>query len=192
MSEFEKYTDDALITLCLEQDAEAWETLVRRYQRLIASITQRYGLDDDDAADVLQSVFFKLFQQLPDLSRESKLSNWVITVTVRLCWKLRRNQSENDETDGQIPHDKADLADHTQLAQDESLLLLERQHLLRRTVAAMPTPCNTLLTELFYREDPLPYAEISRQLSIPIASIGPTRARCLSKLRAELKKNKFF
>lgn len=191
MVEIEKRTDDALIALCLEQDAEAWETLVRRYQRLIATITNRFGFAADDAADVLQSVFFQLFQQLPELHRKQKLSNWIITVTVRECWKLRRKR-KNDNLESHSPNFATDPTDDKGTLPEEALLMLERQHLLRLAVASLSSPCNVLLTELFYREDPLPYAEISRQLGIPTASIGPTRARCLSKLRTELKKNGFF
>jgi RNA polymerase sigma factor (sigma-70 family) len=191
MIETEKRTDDALIVLCLEQDAEAWEALVRRYQRLIGSITHKYGLAPDDAADVLQFVFFQLFKQLPDLHKKQKLSNWIITVTVRECWKMRRKLASDTLAD-HPPDMGAEPADVNGVAQDEALFLLERQHLLRQAVASLSSPCNTLLTELFYREIPLPYAEISQQLSIPIASIGPTRARCLSKLKAALKKNGFF
>jgi DNA-directed RNA polymerase specialized sigma24 family protein len=72
------------------------------------------------------------------------------------------------------------------------LLSLERQHLVRQAIALLPGQCRRLLEQLFYRDLPTPYTEISRQLGMPVASIGPTRARCLNKLKASLKKIGFF
>jgi DNA-directed RNA polymerase specialized sigma24 family protein len=71
---------------------------------------------------------------------------------------------------------------------EEEVLALERQHLIRRAVAALGRPCRELLTQLFYRDEPPAYAEISRDLGMPVSSIGPTRGRCLAKLKAALKK----
>src|SRR5215469_2348102 len=90
MSERAGLSDAELIVRCLGKDPSAWETLIRRYQRLIASITTKFKLSPEDAADVFQLVSIDLFTQLPAFNRESKLSSWFITVTVRECWKLRR------------------------------------------------------------------------------------------------------
>lgn len=192
MVDKDKLADDMLIALCLEQDAEAWEILVRRYQRLISSVTQKYKLSHEDAADVLQAVFFTLFQQLSVLRQQEKIGSWILTVTARECWKLAQRPVPDASLDDEELQEPIDPPDENQLAQDDSLWMIERQHLLRQTVASMAKPCNTLLTELFFRDNPLPYAELSRELGLPIPSIGPTRARCLDKLKAELKKNGFF
>src|ERR1051325_7981672 len=90
MWDLQSLPDAELISLCLKKDAGAWEALIRRYQRLIASITAKFKLQADDAADVFQSVSIILFKQLGSFNRESKLSSWFITVTVRECWKLRQ------------------------------------------------------------------------------------------------------
>src|SRR5262249_41501089 len=90
MSESAELSDAELISRCLDKDADAWEILIRRYQRLIASITAKFKLPREDAADVFQLVSIGLFKQLPAFNPESKLSSWFITVTVRECWKLRQ------------------------------------------------------------------------------------------------------
>ncbi|MCI0336983.1 MAG: hypothetical protein L0226_05370, partial [Acidobacteria bacterium] len=73
MTEYVSLPDADLIARCLDQDADAWETLLRRYQRLITSITYKFGLSSDDASDIFQSVFMTLFQQLPSLRKQDKL-----------------------------------------------------------------------------------------------------------------------
>ena len=184
--------DAALIARCLEQDAEAWEILIRRYQRLIASITFKYALPPDDAADVLQSVFMTLFQQLPTLRKQDKLSSWIITVTVRECQKIRKRVLALDSLDDPEQDSLLELSDAAQLKQDEVLLTLEKQQLIRQALTQISEQCRKLLNALFYRDDPIPYAELSQQLGIPVASIGPTRSRCLTKLKLNLKKIGFF
>lgn len=188
----DKPGDAELIAKCLEQDAEAWETLIRRYQRLIASITYKYGLSSDDASDTLQSVFMTLFQQMPALRNQAKLSSWIITVTVRECYKIRRRQVLTDSLDDPEQTSLRELAEAAQNTQDEELVKLEKQHFIRQAIKHLSEQCQRLLSALFYRDDPIPYADISRQLGIPVASIGPTRSRCLGKLKLTLKKSGFF
>jgi RNA polymerase sigma factor (sigma-70 family) len=65
---------------------------------------------------------------------------------------------------------------------DDALLRVERQAALREALAQLPVPCQQLIT-LLAEDPPLPYAEISARLGVPVGSIGPTRSRCLAKLR---------
>lgn len=184
--------DAELIAKCLEKDAEAWEVLVRRYQRLIASITYKFRLSSDDAADVLQAVCLILFQQMAGLKKDVKLSSWLITVTVRECWKLRERSKQVDFLADEDLERAAEIPSQEHLLRDEEIAQLEQQHLIRRQLEVLTGQCRGLLEHLFYREPPTAYAEISRQLGMPVASIGPTRARCLEKLKDALKKNGIF
>jgi RNA polymerase sigma factor (sigma-70 family) len=188
MLDYVKLSDIDLIARCLENDAGAWESLVRRYQRLIASITIKYGLTSDDSADVLQSVCLALLQQLPNLRNQEKLSSWLITVTVRECWKLRQRGSRSTFLDEEQWERVAETPDQAQQLIEGQLLTIERQRLIRRSVELLPPQCRQLIEYLFYAPSPITYAEISRHLNIPVASIGPTRGRCLAKLKENLKK----
>jgi RNA polymerase sigma factor (sigma-70 family) len=192
MAANDKLGDADLIARCLERDAEAWEILIRRYQRLIASITFKFGLPSEDASDVLQSVFMALFQQMSILRKQEKLSSWIITVTVRECYKVRRRQVSTHSLDDPEQDSVLEVADTAHGTPDEALLVLERQHFLRQALTQLSEQCRDLLTALFYRDDPAPYADISQKLGIPVASIGPTRSRCLAKLKLTLKKTGFF
>jgi len=79
-------------------------------------------------------------------------------------------------------HEADALADDA-LLPDELILRLEAQNKVRTALATLDERCRRLLTLLFYRPDPAPYAEIAATLGIPEGSIGPFRARCLRKLR---------
>jgi len=187
MSEFAGLSDAELISRCLNKDAEAWETLIRRYQRLIASITAKFRLSRDDAADVFQLVSIVLFKQLPALKRDSKLSSWFITVTVRECWKLRRKSGRNTPIEDSVWSEVADSADPDAATSEEQVLMLERQQLVRTAVERLSEQCQLLLRKLFY-SDVMSYAELSNEIRMPVASIGPTRGRCLARLKLELAK----
>ncbi|MFN7943959.1 MAG: sigma-70 family RNA polymerase sigma factor [Blastocatellia bacterium] len=186
MPDKSQFPDAELITKCLENDAEAWETLVRRYQRLISSIAFRFGLTADDAADIFQSVCLIMLQQLPVLRQQAKLSSWLITITVRECWKFREKRGRTDSLDEREDENLPEPADETQPPAEAVLLLIEQQHLVRRAVEQLSPQCRALIEHLFYSDQPLPYAELSRQLGMPVASIGPTRGRCLTRLKEAL------
>lgn len=192
MADYSRLSDSELLTRCLTDDAAAWETLVRRYQRLVASVTFKFGLPPEDAADVLQAVFLTLFQQLDTLREQTKLSSWIITVTVRECWKLRQRSGKTDSLDAPEWDAANELADEAHLRLEEDILKLQRQHIVRRAIELLPQRCRELLNLLFYSETQLSYAELSQQLGIPVASIGPTRLRCLDKLKINLAQEHFF
>ncbi len=75
MNDYLKLTDAELVARCLDEDSEAWATMVHRYQRLIASITRKFRLGNEDAADVYQAVNLALFQQMNSLRHHEKLSS---------------------------------------------------------------------------------------------------------------------
>jgi RNA polymerase sigma factor (sigma-70 family) len=172
-------SDEALVQACRSGDQAAWEMLVGRYQRLIYSIPRRAGMDEDMAADVFQRVFATLVQKLDQIEHPERIGAWLTTTTRREVWRISRRERTVASDDEELA---ADLPDDTP-APDELLVRLEEQHKVRVAVAALDERCRRLLTLLFYRPEPPPYAEIADALGTSEGSIGPTRARCLQKLR---------
>ena len=182
-------SDLQLVLACRRGDQFAWETLIRRYQRLIYAIALRAGLDEDRAAEIFQDVFTTLFQKLSDIEQPEKLQAWLVTTTrrktLRAISQAKVRQMSHVNTD-EPPH-VATLMDEAPLP-DEQLLILEEQHRIRTALSSLDERCRTLLEMLFYVAEPPSYADIANYLGLPEGSIGPTRARCLAKLLRLLKK----
>jgi RNA polymerase sigma factor (sigma-70 family) len=185
-NQFVEAADSELVNACLQGEATAWEALIVRYQRLIYSIPLKARLSHDDAADIFQSVCLKLYEKLASLRDHEKLSSWIITTTTRESWRLssrqRKEQSKNETESEEADEKLQQLASDSPLI-EEQRIQLEQQQTVRQAVDALPERCKDLVTLLFYRQDEVSYTEISRQMDMPVASIGPTRARCLEKLR---------
>jgi RNA polymerase sigma factor (sigma-70 family) len=171
--------DDALVARCRAGDAAAWRALVHRYQRLVHAIVRRGGLDDEAAADVFQTVFARLVEHLPRLQQPERLQAWIVTTAKRELWLATRRGRRTGPLDDE---QAAALADDAPRA-EEALAELQELHRLRVAVDRLDERCRRLLQLLFADDDRPAYDEIARTMSMPVGSIGPTRARCLAKLR---------
>jgi RNA polymerase sigma factor (sigma-70 family) len=177
--------DARLVGRCLEGDARAWAALVRRHERLVYAIARRYRLPDADAGDIFQEVFAALVRGLPRLRDARTLVRWLASTTDRIARAaaLRgRRERALGLSGSEAPEDIA--ADTPGVGTD--LEQLEEQALVRLALLALPEGCRRLLEALYY-EDPTPsYAAIAGRLRLPIGSLGPTRARCIERMRRHL------
>jgi RNA polymerase sigma factor (sigma-70 family) len=187
--ELARFTDTELISACLKGDSTAWEALLARYQRLIYSIPIKRGFSSVDTADVFQSVCVLMLEKLASLREYEKISSWLITTTTRECWRVSGQWKRESSSESRDPDDQrdtlADLASSAPLAFDDSVAH-EQQQILREAIETLPERCRQLISMLFYDKNDPSYVEIARQLKMPVASVGPTRARCLEKLKKAL------
>jgi RNA polymerase sigma factor (sigma-70 family) len=180
--------DDAtLVSRCRRGEGAAWEALVHRYQRLVFAIVRRVGLDEHAAADVFQTVFARLVAQLPRIVDPQRLQAWIVTTAKReALLALRRGRRTVSMTRADDTVDEAsewDIADDS-LLPEEMLAELQQLDQLRHALDRLENPCRELLLMLFRDDgDKLPYEEVARRLGMSVGSIGPTRSRCLGKLR---------
>ena len=172
-------TDEDLIAACLRGEAAAWDALIDRYAALIYSIPLKYGLSEPDAADVFQSVCVTLLEQLDNIRKPRGLAAWIITTTKRQALLVARRRPSSDNS---LASDY-DLADPELLPEDE-LLVLERQRLVRAAVDQLPLNCRKIVEALFSdTAERLTYQQLADGLGMPMNSLGPTRLRCLDRLR---------
>jgi RNA polymerase sigma factor (sigma-70 family) len=169
-----------LVTRARNGDRSAWEALVDRYSPLIWSICRRYQLDRTDAEDVCQAVWLRLVEQLDNLRDPAALPGWIATTTQRECYRAQRAKCRL-AAGGQVP-EADNLPDEQTVVAEDELLTAERHAALREAFRDLPPNCQRLLA-LLIADPPIPYAEISARLGIPIGSIGPSRSRSLEKLR---------
>jgi len=163
--------DNVLIERCIKGDQAAWKELVRRYQRLVYSIAHAASPHRDDISDIFQQVWFELYQHLEDLRNVGALPAWLMTVTRRCAYAFIRSRRGSEPLDDQMP----DLSD--------SLSQIENEHTVERALDELPDRCRRLINLLYFDHTEPSYSQIAEIMNMPEASIGPTRARCLEKLR---------
>ncbi len=178
-SAYKSRTDTELIGMCLNGDALAWEVLVMRYRRLIFSIPVKFGFSPADAADVFQTVCLKLIEHLHEVKDETKLGAWLSTITTRQCLSVisaRHRETPTADEDFEEPLDPSKNL-------EEIRIVTEAQQSLRECVQYLSPRCRSLIDMLYFDTRSLSYQQISEALGMPVASIGPNRARCLEKLK---------
>jgi RNA polymerase sigma factor (sigma-70 family) len=169
-----------LVTRARNGDKQAWDSLVERYAPLIWSICRRHRLADADARDVCQSVWLRLVDQLSKIRDPAALPGWLATTTRRECGRIlcatRRPHAAGHVLDSEnTPDDQGVTA-------EQELLAAEARAALRQAFSHLPPCCQQLIAALI-QDPPLSYAQISARLGIPVGSIGPSRRRCLDKIR---------
>ncbi len=159
-------------------DQGAWNALVDRYSALLWSVCRRYRMPDADAEDVCATVWLRLIEHLSSIRNVQALPGWLATTTSRECLQVLRSRARQRPVDA-LDFDRADGA--PEVATD--LLAAEERSALRTAFAELPERCRRLLALLFGEKAPA-YTDIGASMSMPVGAIGPTRARCLERLRA--------
>ncbi|MBN2006105.1 MAG: sigma-70 family RNA polymerase sigma factor [Anaerolineae bacterium] len=175
-----QWTDSALIQACLEGCEEAWETLIERYSRLIYTIPLRFGMAKATADEIFQETCLILLEKLGTLKDQQRLSAWLVTVARRACiqrWRTRPNV-QFVELNEQAAAKESSL--------EESLVHIEEQYQVHQALQQIDSRCQKLLHILFFEKSSPSYEEIAVALDMQVGSIGPTRIRCLDKLRRRM------
>jgi RNA polymerase sigma factor (sigma-70 family) len=163
-------------------DTRAWERLIDKYGRLVWSITREFKLIESDAADVFQTTWMRLIEHIDRLEHPDRVGSWLAATARNECLRCLAAHKrlvlahEDVALDGPAEHG-ADI--------DEGLLAAERAEVVRAAMANLPKRWQRLM-ELLMADPPASYAQISDELGLPVGSIGPTRGRCLARLRVLL------
>jgi len=175
--------DRDLILDCRNGDLGAWQRLLDRYERLVFSVPRRYGLSREDAADITQHTFTILFQSMDTLSEDSTLGAWLTTVARRHTWRrLDRKRREEAGWYGDSGEKISMLVD----TGNEDIARWELTEWLAYGLSLVGKPCRDLLSALYLDPNQPSYAVIAARLGMAVGSVGPTRIRCLKRLRQAL------
>ena len=164
--------DRTLLAACRRGDSSAWRELLDEHERLVFSIPLRYGLSRDDAADIAQLTFTELLQSLDSVADDERLVGWLATVARRQSWRLLERRKRETAVE-EVP-DVGEVDPAEAWTRDEWLY---------EGLLALDEKCRELLIALYLSEESTAYADVAARLGRPIGSIGPTRARCLKRLR---------
>jgi RNA polymerase sigma factor (sigma-70 family) len=179
--------DEFLVKECLSGNQAAWSALIDKYKNLIFSIPIKRGFSSDDAADIFQAVCLALVSELPRLRNPRALPAWLIQTTSRKCFRWQDTNRRYSNTELQ----EETLLDESSKVPEELAAQLEREHIVRDAVSELSTDCKRLVELLFYRTPSPSYDDLASVLGTPKGSIGPTRIRCLEKLRRLLEEKGF-
>jgi len=177
-----------LVGRAADGDQQAWERLVDQYARLIWAMTRDYRLKESDAADVAQITWLRLLEHIHRLENPQRVGSWLATTARNECLRYVAARKKIVLTDD---HDALQAAFAHQPEIDERLLATERSQTVRDAMSQLPQRWRQLL-EMLMADPPASYTEISDQLGFPVGSIGPTRQRCLARLRQLLDAEEAF
>jgi RNA polymerase sigma factor (sigma-70 family) len=169
-------TDAQLVSRCRSGDQAAWNELVERFSRYVYAIsTQAFRLPMQDAEDVFQEVFARVYEHLDRLRSDEAIRPWIGQLTRRLCIDRLRGGSREGPAEGD---------DLEPGGLDESLAQLDEALTIRACLEAVGDPCREILDRFFCKDES--YKAIGDALALPAGTIASRISRCLGKLKAEL------
>jgi RNA polymerase sigma factor (sigma-70 family) len=176
-----------LLDAAADGDQAAWDAIVERYSNLLWSIARSYRLGDADAADVLQTVWMRLVENLGRIADPARLAGWLATVARHEIHRMHRKGRRISLTaeDAALDAALASVAGPVP-GPDVAALTADRDRRLWVAFAELSTRCQELLRTVVTgsaSSEPLAYREASGALGMPVGGIGPTRMRCLTTLR---------
>lgn len=160
---------------------DALGQIVNELSPLLWQVARSAGLSQGDAEDVLQTVWMRLITHLDGIHDAGALTGWLVTTTKREAWRVRAAGRK------QLPADQdvfADLPDQGP-GSEEQVILDDQRRALWTAIGMLPRRCQELLRIMAFAPRP-DYATVAAALGMRVGSIGPTRGRCLAKLRALL------
>jgi RNA polymerase sigma factor (sigma-70 family) len=155
----------------------AWDALVDRFGHMVWSVARGFRLDDASAKDVSQTVWLKLIENIDSIHDPERLPGWLATTCRREALRVSRGQDRDVPTE--FEYDVEDPSPSL----EETLIDDEDHRFVVEAFKSLDDVCQQLL-RLMVIEPVLSYEEISEVTGRPIGSLGPTRARCLDKLRS--------
>jgi RNA polymerase sigma factor (sigma-70 family) len=158
-------------------EEHAWDTIVERFGALVWSVASGHRLGPADTAEVAQTTWLRLLENLDRIREPARLGGWLATTARRESLRMLRLRAR------EFPEDGAELEVERDPGPtpEEAVLDEDRDRRLWQAVTALPERCRVLL-HLVVVVAP-PYTEVAAALDLPVGSIGPSRARCLRRLR---------
>ncbi len=164
--------------------SSALTELYRHHLPMLRARTRRYGLQDADAVDAIQTTWLRLTENADRIHTPEHLAGWLATTVSRECLRILRLRSRvvADDDAGLAAAPPAPAVDDQGV--EARLAAADREALAAALAQLSPQRRRLLLT--LFADDAPPYAQVARDCGMPVGSIGPTRARSLAQLRALL------
>jgi len=177
---------EALIQRCLTGDQAAWELIVRQYWRKVFNVAYKFVGKHDQAEDLTQEIFLKIFRSLDTFDRRANFQTWLISISRNLCIDHYRSVRKERETiDRDVDANELAPASHDP-GPVAALEQRDRVALLRRALAELP---ETLRTAVLMRDiQELSYQEIADRLGLPEGTVKSRINRGRTELARQIRR----
>ena len=177
---------EALIQRCLHGDQAAWDLIVRQYWRRVFNVAYKFVGKHDEAEDLTQDIFLKIFKSLDTFDRRANFQTWLISVSRNLCIDHYRSVRKERETIDRDVDANELSPESREIGPVAALEQRDRVSLLREALRALP---ETLRTAVLMRDiQELSYQEIANKLRLPEGTVKSRINRGRSELARQIKK----
>jgi RNA polymerase sigma-70 factor (ECF subfamily) len=169
-----KDEDAKLIRCCLEGDEKSFEKLLNKYKGPVFSICLRMVRNRDDAEDLAQDLFIRVFNMLDRYNPAFPFSSWIYRITSNLCIDFLRKKKRKrllsidcpiDGKDGEMPRQFAS----NRIGPDREMELAEKMKILEESIGTLPEPYRIIV--ILRHQQHMSYEEISDMLAIPLGTV---------------------
>jgi RNA polymerase sigma-70 factor (ECF subfamily) len=179
-------TPDSLIEQCLSGDQEAWETIVRQHWRKVFNVAYKFVGKHDEAEDLTQDIFLKIFRALGTFDRRANFQTWIISISRNLCIDHYRSVRKERQTIAREVDTGELQPASTERGPYHAAEHQDLRGLLRQALQTLPT---TLRTAVVLRDlQELSYQEIADRLGLPEGTVKSRINRGRIELARQLKR----
>jgi RNA polymerase sigma factor (sigma-70 family) len=179
-------TIEALIQRCLQGDQLAWDAVIQQYRRKVFNVAYKFVGRHEEAEDLTQDIFLKIFRSLGTFDRRANFQTWLISISRNLCIDHYRSVRQERRTiDRQVDPNELSPASHT----PGPIAAIEQQDrvvLLREALAALPESLRTAVLMRDIQE--LSYQEIADRLQLPEGTVKSRINRGRAELARQIRK----
>ncbi|MGH3507576.1 MAG: RNA polymerase sigma factor [Nocardioidaceae bacterium] len=161
----------------------ALDDLVRTLSPVLWHVVRAYGLEREQAEDVVQTTWLTLVRRHESIADPQAVASWMITAARREAWRLAKTSSRSTPVIDEVIERRIPV----QRPIDVDVVETDQHSQLWACVHELDERCQRLLRIVAFDDRP-DYAGIAKDMNMPVGSIGPTRGRCLTKLKALLTK----
>jgi RNA polymerase sigma factor (sigma-70 family) len=170
-----------LVSAARQGSEDALGEIVTQLSPLLWQVARAAGLSSSDAEDVLQTAWMRLLAHLDDIHTSAALTGWLVTTTRREAWRVSAAARKQLPADTELLSALPDQGPGS----EEQVILDDQRRVLWQAIGQLSPRCQELLRLVAFVSRP-DYAAVAAELGMPTGSVGPTRGRCLAKLRALL------
>lgn len=181
-------TDEQLVELAVNDDADAFGEIVRRWERKIFALCFGMLGREDDAADAAQEAFIAAYRNLRSFRGEARVSSWLHRIAVNQCLTLKRRQKTRAEDflDEESHEDERTFVASPLLSPARTTEKAERMKLVRQAVGALPTDLRQVIVMKEFEE--MTFQEISETLELPLSTVKSRLYTALKQLKMRLER----